>query len=395
MGQIGLIIFYGLFISLFILKSNFFKTEGVSRAFLVSVFLLKAFFALLYGYLFRNKIIEGFDTFEYFDASFIMLRNNPLALIQPTFGFMTRINAFFQLFSFGYYNVHAIFISFVSFIGVFHIFQFFKNEINEKINSIKLVVFLTPSFLFWPSGLHKEAVVTCALGLILWSIQKLEFEKPKIIHVLVLICSIVSLTMVRYYVIILFFPAIVAYLLSKKLKPIFAFFSVYFICFATVFTLQTIFPQINFFNDLIVRQNYFITLKGNTTFPMDPLVPTWSDLIQNLPWAFINPFIRPLPFECKEILCIFSSIEAWIVLSFFLIFILYLDIKKLIDSRAILFCLFFGVSIMVIIGLLVNNSGAIVRYRSFVLPFLILGFLFGSRKPWIISKFPWLNKLLD
>ena len=201
--------------------------------------------------------------------------------------------------------------------------------------------------------------------------------------------------MVRYYVIILFFPAIVAYLLSKKLKPIFAFFSVYFICFATVFTLQTIFPQINFFNDLIVRQNYFITLKGNTTFPMDPLVPTWSDLIQNLPWAFINPFIRPLPFECKEILCIFSSIEAWIVLSFFLIFILYLDIKKLIDSRAILFCLFFGVSIMVIIGLLVNNSGAIVRYRSFVLPFLILGFLFGARKPWIISKFPWLNKLLD
>ena len=98
MGQIGLIIFYGLFISLFILKSNFFKTEGVSRAFLVSVFLLKAFFALLYGYLFRNKIIEGFDTFEYFDASFIMLRNNPLALIQPTFGFMTRINAFFNYF---------------------------------------------------------------------------------------------------------------------------------------------------------------------------------------------------------------------------------------------------------------------------------------------------------
>jgi hypothetical protein len=114
-----------------------------------------------------------------------------------------------------------------------------------------------------------------------------------------------------------------------------------------------------------------------------------------LPWAFINPFIRPLPFECKETLCVLSSLEAWIVLSFLLIFILFLDIKKIIESRAVLFCLFFGISIMVIIGLLVNNSGAIVRYRSFVLPFLILGFLFGGKKPLILSKISWLNKILE
>ena len=395
MGQIGLILFYGFFLGLFILKSNFFKTIGVTRRFLLIIFLIKAFFAIFYGYLFRNKIIEGFDTFEYFDASFIMLRNNPLALVQPTFGFMTRINAFFQLFSFGYYNVHALFISFVSFIGVFHIFQFFKNEINERINAIKMIVFLTPSFLFWPSGLHKEAVVTCAIGLILWAVQKLEFEKPKLSYFIVLLCSIVSLTMVRYYVVVLFFPAIVSYLLSKKLKPIFAFFSVYFISFATIFTLQIIFPNINFFNDLIVRQNYFITLKGNTSFPMDPLGPTWTDLIQNLPWAFINPFIRPLPFECREILCIFSSIEAWIMLVFLLIFILFMDVKKVIDTRVVLFCLFFGTSVMVIIGLLVNNSGAIVRYRSFVLPFLLIGFFFGAKKPVFLSKNSLLNKILN
>jgi hypothetical protein len=41
------------------------------------------------------------------------------------------------------------------------------------------------------------------------------------------------------------------------------------------------------------------------------------------------------------------------------------------DERFILFCLFFSVSVLLMIGYSVNNLGAIVRYRSVVLPFLI------------------------
>lgn len=387
MGQIGLILFYGAFLSLIILKSNYFKTENISRRLLLVLFLVKASLSILYGYLFKLKILHGTDTFEYFDSSYLVLRDNPLALFQPAYTFMVKLNAFFQLFSFGYYNIHALFISFISFVGVYHIFQFFKNEVETNITILKIVIFLTPSFLFWPSGLHKEAIVVCSIGIILWSIQKLEFEKLKIKYLFVLLVGISSLFMVRYYVVILLAPAIISYLLSKKWKPIFAFLSVYFISLVSVYLLQIIFPSINFFNELIIRQNYFITLKGNTSFHMDPLMPTWTDLIQNLPWAFINPFIRPLPFECEDALCIFSSIETWTILVCFLIFILFADIKKIIESRAILFCLFFGMSIMTIIGLLVNNSGAIVRYRSFVLPFLIIGFLLGAKRPQFFNNF--------
>ncbi|MBL0080443.1 MAG: hypothetical protein IPP53_15425 [Bacteroidetes bacterium] len=74
---------------------------------------------------------------------------------------------------------------------------------------------------------------------------------------------------------------------------------------------------------------------------MDPVVPTWSDLIQNLPWAFYQSIYKTfMPFECRKyyVFFIHRSLDSAI---FFLGFYLYLDTKKLIDSRAILFCLFF------------------------------------------------------
>ena len=408
--EIVVLIIYTAIFSGLILKSKLFEKKNIPRYYLLGFFLIKAVLGIVYGILFQ-KHLNGKDTFVYFNESKIIFntfKDNPLYYLQLTFGvndyrpepphllpyidamnfwydqgnyFMVRLNSIFQLFSFGYYNVHALFISFMSFIGVFNIFNFLSEQ-HQKLSKYYLfAIFLIPSFLFWPSGLHKEAVVTFAIGLILNGVIKLEKKQFNITTLLMLGIGFGSLALVRFYVFILITPALVAFYLSKTYKPIYAFASVYFISFSTIFTLQKIFPSINFLNELIIRQRSFIRLVGNTTFPMDPLEPTWGDLFSNLPWAIINPFIRPLPFECDKLLCMLSSIETWVLLLGFILFLIFIDVRKMANSRIALFSLFFSFSIMVIIGLLVNNSGAIVRYRSFVLPFLIIGFSLSSKIP--------------
>ncbi|HNI32788.1 MAG TPA: hypothetical protein PK628_07630, partial [Chitinophagales bacterium] len=49
------------------------------------------------------------------------------------------------------------------------------------------------------------------------------------------------------------------------------------------------------------------------------------------------------------------------------------NLKLVIKNPYALFCILFGLSTLFLIGLIVNNSGAIVRYRSIAIPFILIG----------------------
>jgi len=56
------------------------------------------------------------------------------------------------------------------------------------------------------------------------------------------------------------------------------------------------------------------------------------------------------------------------------LFVLFIAVRRkdiLISRNAIYFSIFFSISLLLTIGFTVNNLGAIVRYRSIVLPFLV------------------------
>jgi len=105
---------------------------------------------------------------------------------------------------------------------------------------------------------------------------------------------------------------------------------------------------------------------------MKKLEPTFSSFIINTPQALSLSTIRPYPSDVKHILSLAAAAETDLLLFLFFLFLLW---KKRNGSHSltfIYFCLFLGFSILITIGYAVNNLGAIVRYRSIVLPLLLV-----------------------
>ena len=112
-------------------------------------------------------------------------------------------------------------------------------------------------------------------------------------------------------------------------------------------------------------------LTGNSSIPIEELQPTASSFLKNVPVAFTLSTIRPYPGDVRHILSLAAATEINLLLLMFLAFLIWR--KNGIQSpNFIYFCLFFSFSLLLAIGFSVNNLGAIVRYRSVLIPLLVV-----------------------
>jgi hypothetical protein len=146
--------------------------------------------------------------------------------------------------------------------------------------------------------------------------------------------------------------------------------TVYTICIAVFFVVHLVFPSINFPSYITNKRNEFLLLEGGSKVTMRQLEPNFISFVFFIPNAVDMAFLRPHPNEIKN----FSFIPAVIEI-IFLLFLLFISIvqslKKVKLKPVVLFSLFFSISIMLLSGYTIPFTGAIVRYRSFVLPLLI------------------------
>jgi hypothetical protein len=94
--------------------------------------------------------------------------------------------------------------------------------------------------------------------------------------------------------------------------------------------------------------------------------------IKKIPQAITLSAIRPYPSDIKHLLSLFAACEINLLL---LLFIISLIWRKKTDGQhkaIIYFFLFFSFTLLLSIGFSVNNLGAIVRYRSIILPLIVV-----------------------
>lgn len=404
--EIVLPLLFVVFFSLIILKSKYFKSSTISTPLLIAAFLLKCISAIYFGYLFKHQIIKGADTFLYLKNAEIVFSSasyswwhyiylvfgiNDMA-VPPQFispyvqqmdfwydqsnYFMVRINALIRLFSFGVYNVHAIVFAFISFVGIFNIYLFFERKVSN-IFILKIILFGIPSIVFWTSGVHKEAIVMFALGLILYNYQQFLQNSLSRKRLFLVFCGLVLLGLIRFYVLAFLIPLVLSMFVFRLYKLNSKSFRLYFLAsFSVLVSLVLfgiLFTEHNILYELSIRRNHFLELQGNTTFPVVKDINHLPDFLALMADAILNPFIRPFPNDSNFILVILASVETYLILFVIIGFLLSIKYKNLISNPYAVFCILFSLSIFFLIGLIVNNSGAIVRYRSVAIPFLLIG----------------------
>ena len=396
-----LFIAYLLLFSWLITKSKFIANSGISKKLLVTLFLLKVFAGVAYGWMY-SRIPEHHiyaDTWRFFyegGDETDLLFNNPAKYFTDIFynpykngyekffsnyhsywsdlknNFMVKLVSVFNIFSLKHYYVNVVFYSFLTFFGPVALYRVFNKIFTDKKNLLIIGCFLTPSFLYWCSGLHKDGFIFMSIALVMYHLDKILSEEGFTFKrgLYIFLCLLFILPM-RNYVVLGLLPAVTAWVLAEKIKQKkwVVFSAVYFVCSIFFFTSRFIHPKLNLPLSVSMRQDEFINLKGNSFIPTKKLLPGFKSFIKNLPEAINHSLFRPYPGEAKSFLYIPASIEVVLYVLLFVCWFFWGE--NIFSHSSVLFGFFFSISLLLIIGYTIPFIGAIVRYRSILLPFMI------------------------
>ncbi|MEO6883970.1 MAG: hypothetical protein ABI199_08090 [Bacteroidia bacterium] len=284
---------------------DFFSINGLSKKAISTVFILKIIFgvalALIYTYYYKDR--SSSDTYRYYDDGRILfsaLKNHPLDYFQMLTGFhsdaphleiyynemanwykgfnyhlyndnrvIIRFNAFVSLFSFGYFQVHTVFICFLSLTGLTAIYKTFVAYLKDKKRELFFAVFLIPSVLFWGSGVLKEGLILFAFGMFIYYFQEfLSGNKSLKIIGWILFCSF-YLLLLKPYILLAVIPALLVNCwisLSKNKFPLYKYLVILFLFLGTASVVKMILPKYNPYKLLAQKQHDFVALARGGTY---------------------------------------------------------------------------------------------------------------------------------
>ncbi len=384
-------------------RIRFFTQSGLSSYQLIILFLLKVMAGMLYGWIgiFYADVMNMLDTWAFHKESLVeyqLLLRHPaeffLSLFRSSYengyggflgeenswwndlhgNFIIKMMALFNVLSLGNYYINVIFYSFLTIGGPIALYRVMKDVFPQQKFAVLCATFLIPSFLFWTSGMHKDGLLFLGQAVIIYhfyfGLKQARFGWRRLASILL---AFVLILAVRNYVVVILLPALLAWLVAQKtsLRPARVFMGIYALFIFFFFTAHFLFPKLNLPNAVAEKQQQFLKLRGNSAVPTQDLKPTFTSFIANAPQALNLTVLRPYPSDVKHLLALAAAVETYLLLILFVVF-LFLHVKLRPANPFLLFCLFFSFSILMTIGYTVHFIGAIVRYRSFVLPLLMV-----------------------
>jgi hypothetical protein len=385
-------IFYVASFSYLVAQSEFFGSIGLSKKTVAVLALMKMLAGIAYIYIQCNVIGSG-DILLYFrDGQIIFneLFQNPANYFRLTFGLnntsispqiantvyemgfwgdtsaylIVRFNALVSLFSFGNIYIHGIFSGFLSFVGCFLLAKAFKTQLNASKLAL-LAIFLFPSVFLWTSGIHKEFVSTLALGVIVYNFFQF-FHSHSYKNAGSFLLGFALLFLVREHIAALLVPCLISYTIyhHTKFNPLMVFGGVYLLLAITFIAVPIPFTDGTAIDLILNKKELFKSLKtGNTHIELNDYSDLKGILFQ-IPQALYNTTIRPVFSEANTFLLKVASVESFLFTVLLLFSIVYLPFYKGKPVAFLVFFLAFGISYLVVTGLIVPNIGAILRYRS-------------------------------
>lgn len=389
---------YLILFSFLIIRIKFITNSGLSKPVLIGLFCFKILAGFIYAWFYNLPAYHTYsDSFRFYNFSLSetdMLLKNPILFVKDifTYGYETSGNIFVghnsywndlksnliikllavcNVFSFKNYYINILFFNFIFFIGLiaFYRLMYASFKINKYI--LLIPVFFIPSFMFWCSGIHKDGLIFSSIGLILYLFNNNMEHGFKLKRSLLLIALLLLVFLLRNYVALLLILSLFSWLFSAKTpKKFMSFLMVYFVAIVLFFISPFIHSKLNFPNYISTKQQEFAMLPGGSMTNNSYIEPNLKGFINYLPNALNMAFIQPHIFQLKNKSYIPAAMEN-IFISLIIIAFLFFRNKNIKISSLVYTCLFFSLSMLLIAGYTVTFSGAIVRYRSLVLPIFL------------------------
>ncbi|TVR76385.1 MAG: hypothetical protein EA412_13760 [Chitinophagaceae bacterium] len=396
-------IIFTLFFSWIVYKFSFFQIGNLSKPFLIGVWLLKSVAAWFYC---EYHIIHanGADTLGYFrDAAMIsrLLFEQPMIFLELVFApsahypvpehiepyvdkmgwwhtpqtyFIIRFHAVISLFTFQSFHTNALFFSFMAFAGIVAFARAIVQLLPEFSKFALFPLFLLPSLIFWTSGGHKESFLIFCFGFSLY-FQICWFREKRFYYLLLMVLFFLGIFFSRKYIAFFVCPFLVAnflvYYTKRYQYSIVAMFWVFWLVVFAFIEFPNI--QMNYLEAIQDKYLQFQTLAtGNTHFELAYFETGLLHILSRFPESFFNSFLRPSGLIGFGLWQTITALENIGIVLIILICIFYFDRSKL--HPYLINLLIYSALVLILLGFIVPNAGAIVRYRIIIFPLFVLFF---------------------
>lgn len=400
-----LFIFYSLLCGYGIWKIPFFRKSGIHPVLLLLLFgghvlvgCLHNIIAYRYypahgdiwfyfekGFQTRHRLRSEFDLFLSDNSTWTYISHNAISFIQVILDF----------FSFDNLYINTLLFSFPVFLGNTALYRLFRRRFPAD-PLTALLVFLLPSTLFWTACIHREGALYMLLGFLLYWLDRLftppslpgapsPFGRPSLAAgdarktIFYAAAAFLLIAYFRASVALTLIPALIAWRLAESPLPRWWLWVLAGSVLVIALLLAT--PCLSF---LTAQQRSFLILEGHSRLPLPALDGSWTSLWQTLPVAIRNGLFEPLPGSGGQRIYTAFSVETFLIWGIIALAIVHRLLTRNRPSPSAetpfsLCCLVFAGLSLLLIGTLVPFAGAIVRYRSIYLPFLLAPFLHSLR----------------
>lgn len=284
-------------------KHDFFRLPGLSRVTTIAFFSLKIIAGIglwaVYSFYYPDR--QYADIWKYFDDSAIMydaIHETPTDYFKMVSGIgidqridttyfrqmnhwhqqfennlfndshtIIRFNAIVRLISFGNYHTHSLLMSFLAFIGLCAIYRWIYTWLYQWKCVVAFVLFVSPSLLFWSSGVLKEGILLTTIGLLIYHAWKYAEDRKKRRLLWIALCLFL-LAITKLYMLAFIVPALFIGLLLRQ-KPLYAKLKVFGLCIglsAASLMIHKLVPRFSPFKIIASKQNDFLNLARGGTY---------------------------------------------------------------------------------------------------------------------------------
>ena len=389
--HIALFILYSLICGYGILRLPFFRNCGIRPGVLLLLFAGHVLIGCLHNIIawrfyphhgdiwsyYENSIVMGHELWTDFHA--FLLDNGTLdRFIHNS---LISIHIILNLFSFQNLYINTLLFSFPVFLGTTALFRVFRRHFPGSMLTA-LSVYLLPSALFWTSCIHREGALYMSLGFFFYSLDRRHFP-----------ISILWFFLIAYFrpaVALSLLPALAAWWwLSIPSRPL---RRKTLLAAGALVLLVILLAGPLLLRILAHQQQAFQVLEGHSRIDLPVLDGSLTSFLHTLPAALLNGWLEPLPGAGGQKIYTIFSLELLVIWAIAIFALL----RRLTSPKPLaaapnlspapetappprdhfpICCALFALLGMLLIGLIVPFVGAIVRYRSIFLPFLLAPFL--------------------
>jgi hypothetical protein len=301
--------------------------------------------------------------------------------------FFIRFVSLFNILSFNTYSVSALFFACLSFIGSWAVYLVFIDVYPQLTKQLSWAILFIPSVVFWGSGMMKDSITLCSIGLIFYGFYHVFVKKKNITKGgILLVVGLLMIMSIRVHYLYCLIPALMLWLYlkfrdnirSRTFKvvatPFLLVMGTILGYFASVkLTEESAYNIDNLANKTKVTSTYLQAVGQGSAYDLGEYDGTLLGMARLFPQATGTALFRPFLWEARNPVSLIAALESTLFLFLTLRLLYKVKWKRLVavvfSEHLVFVSLAFAIAFSFSVGIASGNFGTLVRYKIQMMPF--------------------------